>query len=382
MTVDDSFALASEQPAASMRGRVHASPNSVPAEQWLASLPFPAAIVGDDDGLITANPDFHGLLRTDVGAFADDLHRSFEGLPSGADSMAALDGCAAYHAASGHWFLLRLRDLRDACRLLVATDLSERVAALHDHRELQEQLLFSSRAMSLGEMTTTLAHELNQPLATILNYLSAARTLLDRNSADQSEEARALLSAGLAQAQLQTEHAAAVVARIREFVRTREPVREARDLGESIGRVLQLQRLAAAAQQVRLAADIDPSLPAVMMDRVMVEQVVSNLVRNAIEAMDKTPPSEREVRVAVQRSLDGRAEVRVSDRGPGLGAHAGEDFFAPFFTTKSSGMGVGLSICRSIIEYHEGSLYAEANEGPGLSFVFTLPLADLRGAAA
>lgn len=342
---------------------------------WLAALPCPAAVFDAQGSLATANARFHErFCDHECAPSLSAFLARFEGLEIAPERLSQSDGTPGFHTPCGHWFLLHVAALQEERRLLTAIDLSERAEALRGHREMQEQLLFSSRVMSLGEMTTTLAHELNQPLATIINYLSAARSLLERPLDRLDEEARTLLVAGLGEALLQTEHAAAVVARIREFVRARQPVRAPHDLAASIQRVLQLQRLDAHERQVRLHTEVDPGLPMVLIDRVMVEQVLANLIRNAIEAMDKTPPPEREIRISVRRNLDKRAEVRVADRGPGLCDQDGSQLFTPFFTTKANGMGVGLSICRSIVEYHEGSLYAEPNGERGLSFVFTLPL--------
>jgi signal transduction histidine kinase len=255
--------------------------------------------------------------------------------------------------------------------LLTVTNLSERAEALRRHRALQDQLLFTSRAMSVGEMATTLAHELNQPLAAIINYLGTARRL-----SDGVDKAPPRLQQALELARSQAEHAAAVIARLREFVRTREPRRERRELGEIVEHVLQLQQLEAQKHHVRVRCELPASLPAVMVDPVMIEQVLSNLVRNAIDAMRGTPPSARRLAITARRNADERVEVRVADAGCGLELADPAQVFAPFFTTKENGMGVGLSICRSIVEYHEGSLYFERNEGGGTVFVFTLTPAD------
>jgi len=343
---------------------------------WLSALPVPAAVIDRHERVQRANRRFcerfmpAGQIMRCVTVLS-----AFEGLEP-EDGLQTSAGATGFHGPSGHWYHLHRGTLADGESLLTLQDLTERAAALRGFRELQEQLLFSSRVMSLGEMTTTLAHELNQPLATILNYLSASRSLLEQAGPDLSDQARSLLLAGLGQAQLQTEHAAAVVARIREFVRAREPALQPESLAEAIGRVLQLQRLDAHQHQVRIHAEIDPALPMARMDRVMVEQVLANLLRNAIEAMESTPPPEREIRLRAGSNLEGRLEVRISDRGCGLGQQPQDELFTPFFTTKPNGMGVGLALCRSIIEYHEGSLYAEPNSGRGLTFVFTLPVAE------
>jgi signal transduction histidine kinase len=271
---------------------------------------------------------------------------------------------------SGHSYRLqwsRLPAGSGGGRLLTVTNLSERLETLRHHRALQDQLLFTSRAMSVGEMATTLAHELNQPLAAIINYLGTARRLCE--SLDQPPPR---MQQALELARSQAEHSAAVIARLREFVRTREPRRERSELRQIVEQVLQLQQLEAQKHHVRVRCELPASLPAVVVDPVMIQQVLSNLIRNAIDAMRSMPPSERRLRISAKRNADERVEVRVADSGCGMDLADPAQVFAPFFTTKENGMGVGLSICRSIVEYHEGSLYFERNPGGGTVFVFTL----------
>lgn len=256
-------------------------------------------------------------------------------------------------------------------QLLTALDLSDRVEWVRRHRALQDQLLFTSRAMSVGEMATTLAHELNQPLATIINYLGAGQRLIEKQPRLPPR-----LNEALDMARSQAEHAAAVIARVREFVRTREPRRDIHHVREFASHVVQLLQLEAQKHRVLLRVEIADSLPEVWVDRVMIEQVLANLVKNGIEAMRTTPPDERIVSVGARLDADGRVQIRVSDRGCGLGDTTVQQLFAPFFTTKSNGMGVGLAICRSIVEFHEGNLYFEDNPEGGATFVFTLPAAS------
>lgn len=267
-----------------------------------------------------------------------------------------------------HWS--RLAPAAGGGWLVTATNLTDRLDALSRHRAMQDQLLFTSRAMSVGEMATTLAHEINQPLAAIINSLVTAQHL-GAGLADAPPR----LAQALELARSQAEHAAAVVARLREFVRTREPRRERHTLDEIVSHVLQLLQIEAQKQRVRIRSELPATLPAVIVDRVMIEQVLSNLVRNAIEAMRTTPPAERRLTIAARVNADARVEVRVADRGCGLDAAEAGQVFAPFFTTKPSGMGIGLAICRSIVEYHEGSLYHEPDPEGGAVFVFTLTAA-------
>ncbi|MDT0498219.1 ATP-binding protein [Algiphilus sp. W345] len=351
--------------------------------------PAPRASVADVDAdavvqalhLAAAIFDDSGRLLSHNAAFASDFtpppeltRRAFESrfqpfadvdLPheAGTDEV--------YCPSTGRSYSLAWSNLGHGLRLLTALDLSDRVEWVRRHRALQDQLLFTSRAMSVGEMATTLAHELNQPLATIINYLGAGQRLIEKLPGLPPR-----LNEALDMARSQAEHAAAVIARVREFVRTREPRRDIHHVGEFASHVVQLLQLEAQKHRVLLRVEIADSLPEVRVDRVMIEQVLANLVKNGIEAMRTTPPDERIVRVGARLNADGRVQIRVSDRGCGLADTTVQQLFAPFFTTKSNGMGVGLAICRSIVEFHEGNLYFEDNPEGGASFVFTLPAAS------
>ena len=251
--------------------------------------------------------------------------------------------------------------------VVTAVNLTERTETQRRHRAMQEQLMFTSRAMSVGEMATTLAHELNQPLAAIINYLSIAQRYQSALS-----DAPPRLGEALGYARSQAEHAAAVIARLREFVRSRQPQREQHPPSELVTHTLTLLQLEAQKQRIRVSFDLPDDLPRVSVDRVMIEQVLANLIKNGIEAMRDTPPSERRLHIAALLNADDRVEIRVADRGSGISGSDGAQVFSPFFSTKPNGLGVGLAICRSIIEYHEGSLYFEPNDGGGAVFVFTL----------
>jgi C4-dicarboxylate-specific signal transduction histidine kinase len=254
--------------------------------------------------------------------------------------------------------------------LFSAVDITERQAALSAHKSQHEKLLFTSRTMSVGEMATTLAHELNQPLAAIVNYLSVGLRLLGREGTIDPRVVDALQHA-----RAQAEHAGQVVTRLREFVRAREPRRESHLPSELVATVLRLLALEADKHRVRIEVDIPDDLPGVWVDRIMIEQVLLNLAKNGIEAMREAPPRQRRLDLRALRNLDDNIEFRISDHGCGLSDSEASQLFTPFFTTKQDGMGIGLAICRSIVEYHEGRLYFERNPGGGSVFVFTLPSA-------
>lgn len=338
----------------------------------LEAVPFACAAFDRGTGVrVAANCRFEADLGTLPGhAQRDALLATLYG-----DVTGEARGEEVRAPGSGRWYALHWRDLDcggRALSLLTAVDISERIETLDSHKSQQEKLLFTSRMMSVGEMAATLAHELNQPLAAIVNYLNGSLRLVDQAGGPLQVE-RALQAA-----RTQAEHASAVIARVREFVRAREPRRDAQDLPLIVDTVLELLRLEAERLQLRVELALAPQLPQVYADRVMVEQVLLNLVKNAIEAMREVPAAQRGLRIEARVSLDSDVEVRVCDRGPGLSQAESEQLFSPFYTTKSDGLGIGLAICRSIIEYHEGRLFFEARDGGGSVFGFTLPTPDRR----
>lgn len=336
----------------------------------LQALPYPGAVFDARSGaLLHANAayrDAFGALQAHAerGALLECL---------GAQEAAGASTTEVMAPHSGRWYALhRGHDAEHGIDVLTAIDISERIEAHNLQKKRQEKLLFTSRLMSVGEMAATLAHELNQPLATIINYLNGSLRLVAQAGGPVQVE-RALQAA-----RTQAEHASAVIARVREFVRAREPRRDAYPLAAIADTVIELLRLEAERLQLRIDVQLAPSLPDVYADRVMIEQVLLNLVKNAIEAMREVAPATRSLRVEGRVNLDGDIEVRVADRGPGLSPAEQGQLFSPFFTTKSDGLGIGLAICRSIIEYHEGRLFFEPREGGGSVFGFTLPAAEGR----
>ncbi|PJJ96651.1 hypothetical protein CO641_12360 [Lysobacteraceae bacterium NML91-0213] len=337
----------------------------------LAAVPFACAAYARDDGrLLAANTAFcEQFGRLEGHDRRDGLLEALHG--SGVDVDPGSEVRAPHN---DRWYALYWREAatQPPALLLTAVDISERIEILDSHKSRQDKLLFTSRLMSVGEMAATLAHELNQPLAAIVNYLNGSLRLVGQAGGPVQVE-RALLAA-----RTQAEHASAVIARVREFVRAREPRRDAQDVAVIVQTVVELLRLEAERQQLRIDIALAPGLPPAYADRVMIEQVLLNLVKNAIEAMREVPAARRALRVEGRVDLDGAVELRVLDRGKGLSAAESEQLFSPFFTTKSDGLGIGLAICRSIIEYHEGRLFFEPRQDGGSVFGFTLPPAEGR----
>ncbi|MFY9721836.1 MAG: ATP-binding protein [Azonexus sp.] len=250
-------------------------------------------------------------------------------------------------------------------------DVTERRRAEELARQQQEQLQFTSRLVTMGEMASTLAHELNQPLAAIASYNTGCLNLLAKGGADIQDIRQALEKLGV-----QAQRAGRIIRRVHDFVRKSEPKRAPCALGEVVEDCVGFVEAEARKLHVTLETRI-PGLPSVLADRLMLEQVLLNLIRNGMEAMAATPQAQRVLRVSAVRN-DGEVVISITDNGCGIAPEVREKLFTAFFTTKPEGMGVGLSICRSIIEFHRGRLWVENNSlsptGSGTIFHFTLPL--------
>ncbi|HQU78509.1 MAG TPA: PAS domain S-box protein [Azonexus sp.] len=250
-------------------------------------------------------------------------------------------------------------------------DVTERRRAEELARQQQEQLQFTSRLVTLGEMASTLAHELNQPLAAIASYNTGCLNLLANENFDMRDIRQALEKLGV-----QAQRAGRIIRRVHDFVRKSEPKRAPCALGEIIEDCVGFVEAEARKRHVHIETAL-PELPLVLADRLMLEQVLLNLIRNGMEAMAGTPEARRMLRVSAEPG-SGEVIVAIADNGCGIAPEVREKLFTAFFTTKPEGMGVGLSICRSIIEFHRGRLWAEDNShsptGSGTIFKFTLPL--------
>ena len=279
------------------------------------------------------------------------------------------------HRASHRWFLTRTRAVRwvdgRIARLTTLGDVTDRVHADRIRQTQQDKLTRTSRLMTVGEIASTLAHEINQPLAAIANYVSGCIQRLKGNgSADMA------VVGAMEKADAQVARAGAIIGRVREFVRTREPQRQALDINTLVRDVVQLVESDDEERALTCVLKLAPNLPLVFADQIMIEQVIVNFLRNAREAMQHLPPHERIAVVRTTRLDSHFCSVDVSDSGVGIDAEAVKQLFSPFFSTKADGMGMGLNICRSLIEYHEGNLTFEQNTPVGAIFRFTLPFDD------
>lgn len=249
-------------------------------------------------------------------------------------------------------------------------DLTEHQQTQARLQELQSELVHVSRLSAMGEMASALAHELNQPLAAISNYMKGSRRLL-AGSADPNVTK---IESALDRAAEQAVRAGQIIRRLRDFVARGESEKRVESLSKLIEEAGALGLAGAREQNVQLRFALDPDADLVLADRVQIQQVLVNLFRNALEAMAQSP--QRELVVTNARVADDMIEIEVSDTGSGFQDDVIPNLFQTFFTTKETGMGVGLSISRSIIEAHGGRMSAESNTSGGATFRFTLPAAD------
>lgn len=244
-------------------------------------------------------------------------------------------------------------------------DLSERQETEQRMHELQAEVVHMSRLTAMGEMASTLAHELNQPLSAITNYLRGSMRLLAGDKPDLPQISKAL---DLAAAQAM--HAGDVIRRLRDFVSKGDAERRIESLPKLIEEASALALVGVRQQGVHVRFALDRGLDLVLVDKIQIQQVLLNLIRNAAEAMEHA--SVRNLSVATSKADNDMIEVRVDDTGPGISPEVAGQLFLPFVTTKPQGMGVGLSICRTIIEAHGGRLWVESSPSGGASFRFTL----------
>jgi two-component system sensor kinase FixL len=235
-------------------------------------------------------------------------------------------------------------------------------------QDLQSELLHASRLSVMGQMASTLAHELNQPLTAVVNYLEAARQLLG-SEPEIGKKIGDLMQRAVAQA----ERAGGVIRHMRQFVSKGETERSRENVNTLVEEALAIALVGARQTGVRVTLELDRALPPVFVNSVQIQQIILNLARNAIEAMEAVET--RDLRIGTRLAGD-TIEISVADSGPGLAPEIAERLFEPFRTTKQSGMGLGLSISREIAEAHHGRLSGATRPGGGTEFVLTLPRED------
>jgi two-component system sensor histidine kinase DctS len=248
-------------------------------------------------------------------------------------------------------------------------DVTDRKRAERLARAHAENVQRTARLVTIGEMASLLAHNLNQPLAAILSYQAGLQNRLAAGAVDPQDLAPALTAIGTS-----AERAGRIIRQVQHFVKKSEPKLEPTSVVRVIEDAVALLEPELRKHHVQLELDLPPDLPFVRADAVLIEQVIVNLLQNANEALQAMPPETRSLTVKARRSDQGAIGVTVSDSGPGLPAALSGQLFSPFVSTKASGMGMGLAICRSIVELHGGSITSVGAEGNGAAFHFTLPV--------
>src|SRR2546430_9632470 len=268
---------------------------------------------------------------------------------------------------------LRPDSERVEAALVISRDLTEHVLASEALREAQAALTHVTRVTTLGEVTASFAHELNQPLAAIVNNANACLGLLPsgRHGLDEVREA-------LADIVSDADRASAIIERVRGLAKRSPPEQVPLQLVHVVDDVVALAAAEAVARRVAIRSDVPADLPVVLGDRVQLQQVLLNLIVNGMDAMNTVDEPERKLEIRGRPDAqDGSPAARISVQDRGIGLHAGQAdrLFKAFYTTKPHGMGLGLAISRSIIEAHGGRLWAESNRGSGAIFSFRLPAA-------
>ena len=254
----------------------------------------------------------------------------------------------------------------------IVHDITERHVAARQLQELQSELIHVSRLNEMGHMSSALAHELNQPLAAIMNYLRAAQRTMAAVDEAPVVRAREMMDKAVEQ----TGRAGQIIKRLREFTEKRDTSRATESLNRVIDEAIALALVGTAPVAIKVSRDFASDLPDIVIDRIQIQQVVLNLVRNAVEAMENMPV--RRLDVVTGLTDEGHVLASFRDTGPGLPEEVARRLFEAFVTTKENGMGIGLSICRSIVEAHGGHLWMTPAPDGGTEFHFSLP-ATLEG---
>lgn len=268
----------------------------------------------------------------------------------------------------GRWILLQDLKTRDGRTVSYRTDITQRKKAEDTSRDLEKRLQNFNRVSTMGELASSLAHELNQPLTAVINFIEASRYKLASDDPGAAQNATELLDKAITQAS----RAGDIIQGLRRFIQEQQSERSLEDINEVIREIWDLASVGSADHGLQIRFENGENLPPALMDRTQIQQVLVNLMRNGIEAMENVPKRI----LVVKTGLDAAENltVSVSDSGSGLTDKARENLFQPFNSEKPEGMGFGLSICHSIIESHGGIIWAESEPGDGTTFFFSLPL--------
>ena len=359
------------------------------------SLTSLVVILDRSGRIITANEAWRkssplkGVPTTGTGVgvnYLEVCHRAARaGDHASAEVLAGIEGVLAGEAtefqtdyscvtsAGVRWFEILVLPLRSETggAVIKHRDITGRRQAEAEAAELRHELTHASRVTMLGQLASSLAHELNQPLGAILRNAEAAELFLQSDAPDLDE-----LRAIVTDIRKDDQRAGGVIERLRALLKRREFEPSPVSLEELVDEVVTLTRADSATRQIGIAFDLPRDLPLVRGDRIHLQQVLLNLFINGMDALAATTDDERSLTLRARRDGDGLVEVAVSDNGPGIPAEKLARLFEPFFTTKPQGLGIGLPISRTIIEAHGGRIWAENNAERGATFRFTLPVAE------
>jgi two-component system sensor kinase FixL len=252
-------------------------------------------------------------------------------------------------------------------------DLTERQQTLLRLQDLQSELAHVGRVSEMGTLASSLAHELNQPLTAVASYCESARDLLDH---DPDAETLAMVREALDEAAQQAVRAGQIVRRLRDFMSTGETERQVESLQRLINEANALALVGSREHGIDVQLQLDPDADKVLVDRIQIQQVLVNLIRNAIDAMMDTRM--RCLSLRTTRGRDDLVEVTIEDTGSGISDSVAAHLFQPFVTSKQNGMGIGLSICRTIIEAHGGRIWFDRRKNGGTAFHFTVPSGEAK----
>ena len=251
-------------------------------------------------------------------------------------------------------------------------DVSARQRAEQRLQELQSELIHVARLSAMGEMASALAHELNQPLTAVINYAQTAHGQLERRPGQGAGDLVGLLEKTVQQAS----RAGQIIRRLRQFVAKGETDRALEDVNAVVEEASALALIGAGGKGIAARRMLASGLPPVLLDKIQIHQVITNLIRNSIDALDGV--ARREIVISTGRTGKNMVEIAIADSGPGLAPEIADRLFQPFVTTKPWGLGIGLSICRSIVDAHDGRLRASDNPGGGTVFHVSLPVPAVR----
>ena len=342
-----------------------------------------AVYVADErsDEIVYANPEMIRIVGDPHAIAPSEFQKQFvmEPKPSGVLSDAQAGNSAVgdtfKNKRNGRWYLMREGTIpwgsNPDVKLQVLTDITERITAEQLREKHLAVMNHAAQLATLAEIATTLAHEINQPLMVIATYTEACQNLLGMPEIDRDEISRALVKC-----HNQAVRAASILERLREFIRQRQHRPSLCDAQAVVEEALDIMR--SSLDEAHVIVNAPGAMPTIffMADKLLIVQVLTNLIRNAIEAMREVVPEKRALSIGINSSGSSEILFTVADNGPGLDAAARELAFTPFYTTKPDGLGLGLPICRSVVEAHGGRLWAVDNPNGGTVFHLSLPVGN------